>query len=152
MAECKAEVKALKAALEKAGVRVIVVGELPGEDLLEAVVQGMDEADLFIIMGTETYGRRTNDLFDTRKEMQQIISSKKPYFVFNMNPQHSLMSFKEGATNLVYGNCNGMQSKIKISTDFTFKILSPMQIYSTIDGAMFNRYRTHGRYIFSPET
>ena len=76
MAECKAEVKALKAALEKAGVRVIVVGELPGEDLLEAVVQGMDEADLFIIMGTETYGRRTNDLFDTRKEMQQIISSK----------------------------------------------------------------------------
>ena len=54
MAECKAEVKALKAALEKEGVRVIVVGELPGEDLLEAVVQGMAEADLFIIMGTET--------------------------------------------------------------------------------------------------
>ena len=101
MAECKAEVKALKAALEKAGVRVIVVGELPGEDLLEAVVQGMDEADLFIIMGTETYGRRTKDLFDTRKEMQIIISSRKPYFVFNMNPQHSLMRFKEGATNLV---------------------------------------------------
>ena len=95
MAECKAEVKALKAALEEEGVRVVVVGELPGEDLLEAVAQGMAEADLFIIMGTETYGQRTNDLFDTRKEMQQIISSKKPYFVFNMNPEHSLMRFKE---------------------------------------------------------
>jgi hypothetical protein len=31
MGECKAEVMALKAALERVGVEVIVIGELPGE-------------------------------------------------------------------------------------------------------------------------
>ena len=94
MAESKAEVMALKAALEKEGVKVIVIGELPGEDLLQAVTQGMKAADLFIIMGTETYGKQTSGLIDTYKEMQYIGSSGKPYFLFNMNPQHSLMSFK----------------------------------------------------------
>ena len=35
MGECKDEVKALKAALETHGVKVIVIGELPGADLLQ---------------------------------------------------------------------------------------------------------------------
>jgi hypothetical protein len=70
MSECKAEVKALQTALDAKGVEVIVIGELPGGDLLQAVTKGMEVADLFIIMGTETYGRQTSGIIDTYKEMQ----------------------------------------------------------------------------------
>jgi NAD-dependent SIR2 family protein deacetylase len=101
MGECKAEVMALKAVLESVGVKVVVIGELPGEDLLQAVTQGMQEADLFIIMGTGTYGQHTNGLFDTYNEMQRIKTSGKPYFLFNMNPEESLMDFKVETTNMV---------------------------------------------------
>jgi hypothetical protein len=62
----------------------------------------MDAADLFIIMGTETYGRQTSGIIDTYKEMQYIVSSKKPFFLFNMNPEPSLMFFQEGAANVVF--------------------------------------------------
>jgi hypothetical protein len=102
MSECKAEVKVLRTALEAKGVKVIVIGELPGGDLLQAVTQGMEAADLFIVMGTETYGRQTSGIIDTYKEMQYIISSKKPFFLVNMNPEPSLMRFQEGAANLVF--------------------------------------------------
>jgi hypothetical protein len=102
MAECKVEVKALQAALKNIGVIVIVIGELPGGDLLQAVTQGMGAADLFIVMGTETYGRQTSGIIDTYKEMQYIISSKKPFFLFNMNPEPSLMHFQEEAANIVF--------------------------------------------------
>ena len=45
MGECKTEVKKhLQPALETLGVKVIVVGELPGGDLKRAVVEGMAEA------------------------------------------------------------------------------------------------------------
>jgi hypothetical protein len=102
MAECKVEVKLLGAALRDAGVKVIVIGELPGGDLLEAVTKGMDAADLFIIMGTETYGMKTSGIIDTYQEMQYIVSSNKPYFLFNMNPELSRMRFQEGAANMIF--------------------------------------------------
>jgi hypothetical protein len=102
MSECKTEVKALQTALEAKGVGVIVVGELPGGDLLQAVTKGMDEADLFIIMGTETYGRQTSGIIDTYAEMQKIKISGKPFFLFNMNPEKSLLQFKEATTNMVF--------------------------------------------------
>jgi hypothetical protein len=102
MAECKVEVKLLGAALREAGLKVIVIGELPGGDLLEAVTKGMKAADLFIIMGTETYGMKTSGMIDTYKEMQSIVSSKKPYFLFNMNPELSLMCFQEDAANMIF--------------------------------------------------
>jgi hypothetical protein len=105
MNECKAEVKEqLQPALEEENVKVVVIGELPGGDLVSAVADGMYEADLFVIMGTETYGKGTSGLIDTKKEMEMehIISSKKPYFLFNnMNPEESLMRFKENITNMV---------------------------------------------------
>jgi hypothetical protein len=34
--------------------------------------------------------------------MVYIKSSKKPYFLINMNPESSLVHFKEAATNLVF--------------------------------------------------
>jgi serine/threonine protein kinase len=106
MAESKAEVKVLQAALEGLGVEVIVISELAGADLLKAVSAGMDVADIFIIMGTETYGKETSGSIDTYKEMQQIVSSNKPYFLINMNPETSLMRFQESSTNLLFPLAN----------------------------------------------
>jgi hypothetical protein len=103
MAESKAEVTALTKALEAlpVGVEVIVIRELAGGKLLKAVSQGMTKADMFVIMGTKTYGTTTSGLIDTNKEMQHIITSKKPYLLLNMNPESSLLEFKEPDANLV---------------------------------------------------
>jgi hypothetical protein len=61
----------------------------------------MTKADMFVIMGTHTYGTTTSGLIDTNKEMQHIVTSKKPYLLLNMNPESSLLEFKESDTNLV---------------------------------------------------
>jgi hypothetical protein len=102
MCECKDEVKALRAALEAQGLKIIVVTELPGGDLLDAVAAGMKEAELFVVMGTKTYGKKTGGVIDTSSEMRRIKSSNKPFFLFNMNPQESLMNFEEDRTNMVF--------------------------------------------------
>jgi hypothetical protein len=46
------QVQELRRALKVHRVEVIVVGELPRGDLLEAVTAGMEEADVFVVMGT----------------------------------------------------------------------------------------------------
>ena len=103
MAECKNEVKKqLQPALEALGVKTIVVGELPGGDLKRAVEAGMAEAHLFIIMGTETYGKKTSGKIDTWAEMQEIKRSGKPFFLINMNPDSSLMRFQEAKANELF--------------------------------------------------
>jgi hypothetical protein len=101
MAESKAEVTELTKALEARGVEVVVIRELAGGNLLKAVSQGMTKADMFVIMGTHTYGTTTSGLIDTNKEMQHIITSKKPYLLLNMNPESSCLEFKEPDANLV---------------------------------------------------
>jgi hypothetical protein len=102
MGECRAEVKELQKFLKAHGLEVIVVGELPGGDLLKAVTEGMTKANLFIIMGTATYGKQTSGMIDTCQEMQHIKSSRKSFFLINMNPEESLMEFQEAATNLIF--------------------------------------------------
>ena len=62
---------------------MVVSHELPGNDLIKAVVDGMGRADLFVVMGTQTYGKKTSGIIDTSKEMQEINHSKKPFFLIN---------------------------------------------------------------------
>jgi tRNA A-37 threonylcarbamoyl transferase component Bud32 len=102
MGECKKEVKVLQPALQALGIKVIVVGELPGGDLLHAVQAGMSEAHLHIIMGTATYGKKTSGKIDTWVEMQEIKNSGKPFFLINMNPGDSLMRFQEKKANELF--------------------------------------------------
>jgi hypothetical protein len=47
MAESKAETRSLEQLLMQQGLGVVVVGELPGGDLMKAVSDGMEAADLF---------------------------------------------------------------------------------------------------------
>ena len=62
----------------------------------------MAEAHLFVIMGTETYGKKTSGKIDTWMEMQEIKQSGKPFFLINMNPDSSMMRFKEDLTNQLF--------------------------------------------------
>jgi hypothetical protein len=101
MSESLAEVNILKKALEARGVEVILLQMLAGGDLLRAVSQGMADADMFVIMGTKTYGKRTAGLIGTNNEMQHIITSKKPYLLLNMNPESSCLEFEVLDTNHV---------------------------------------------------
>ena len=123
MSECKPEVKALRAALEHEGLNTIVIGELAGGDLLKAVTEGMDAADLFIIMGTETYGRETSGVICTYQEMMYIKSSKKPFFLINMNPKSSLMKFKEPATNVVFNLNTVAWERWEVGTPISAKLV-----------------------------
>jgi hypothetical protein len=116
MSECEREVKTLQAALEECGFKVIVIGDLPDSGLLEAVAKGMDEAALFVVMGTETYGKQTSGSTDTYKEMQFIASSGKPYFLINMNPESSLMKFKEATTNVIFNLNSELWARWELGT------------------------------------
>ena len=77
MAESKAETYALQKELQKQGVDLVIVGELPGGDLSEPVFGGIKSTDLVIIMATKTYGTKTSGLIDItpREEDQKRIYS-----------------------------------------------------------------------------
>jgi hypothetical protein len=83
----------------------------------------MDAADLFIVMGTETYGKETSGVIDTYQEMVYIKSSKKPYFLINMNPGSSLVRFKESATNLVFNLNTVSWERWKVGTQMPPKLV-----------------------------
>jgi hypothetical protein len=51
-------------------------------------------------MGTATYGKETNGMFDTYKEMNYLHSQKKPFFLIKMLPAGT-EHFEEPSTNLV---------------------------------------------------
>ena len=100
MSESGEEVAQLEPALQALNINVIIVRDLAGADLLSAVSRGMDLADLVVIMGTPTYGRATNGMFDTYKEMSYIFSQRKPFFLLKMLPE-GVEQFKEPTTNMV---------------------------------------------------
>jgi hypothetical protein len=102
--EAQSELKALQTALRAENISVITIPLEDGEeeDLPLAVAEGMEQADMFIIMGTETYGRNNHSSINTYQELQHIKASGKPYFLFNMNPEESLLKFKEENTNAVF--------------------------------------------------
>ena len=39
-----------------------------------------------VLLASKTYGKPTNDLFDTGREMQFVLSQKKPYYLVRMIP------------------------------------------------------------------
>jgi outer membrane protein assembly factor BamD (BamD/ComL family) len=83
----------------------------------------MEAADLFIVMGTETYGKKTSGIIDTYQEMMYIKSSKKPYFLINMNPDSSVMEFKESATNLVFNLNTVSWERWEVGTPMSTKLV-----------------------------
>jgi hypothetical protein len=113
--ECEREANKLQAALQSMyGIKAETIkGEAGNTSVLEAVSKAMDEAALFVVMGTETYGKQTySGSIDTYNEMQFIQSSGKPFFLINMNPNDSSgnpgKKFKEASANLILSSTSTM--------------------------------------------
>ena len=84
LSESQAEALILKADLEGRGLTVFLSDFKPGEKLFVAIADAADKCELFVVLATATYGRATNDRFDTSKELGFIIDSKKPFFLVKM--------------------------------------------------------------------
>ena len=84
--EAHAEAHALKAGLEAQGLRVFLSDVAPGDNLGRIIATALDSCRLAVLLATKTYGRGTNDLFDTGREMQFVLSHKKPFFLVRMIP------------------------------------------------------------------
>ncbi|EGD75358.1 hypothetical protein PTSG_06434 [Salpingoeca rosetta] len=66
--------QALKKALERRSVPTIA----------DAVIGAIDECELVVIMGTHTYGEKTDSPFGSSEELEFIINEKKPFFLVKM--------------------------------------------------------------------
>jgi hypothetical protein len=87
------EAKALQQALHKKGVSAFLCDIPPGQDLANAVVTALTHCKMAVILGTETYGRKTDSGFSTFEELRYIQDENKPYFLVKMCP-----SFEEAET------------------------------------------------------
>jgi TIR domain len=54
------------------------------ESVLERIVDEIDSADLFVALGTETYGKKTDCIYSTRHQLIYAISNSKPLFHVRM--------------------------------------------------------------------
>lgn len=51
---------------------------------IETVVDQIDRADIFIVLGTKNYGREIGNLISTRQQLIYAIEERKPIFVVKM--------------------------------------------------------------------
>ena len=68
----------LQRQLETRGVRAFICDTPPGTNLLSTIAAALDACRLAVILASETYGKATNHLFDTSKELAFVISEGKP--------------------------------------------------------------------------
>ena len=80
------------------GICTFLCNETPGADLLSAISSAIDKCRLAVILASKTYGRATNELFDTRTELSFIISEKKPFYLIKMCER-----WEEATTRMVLG-------------------------------------------------
>ena len=93
------EAKELKAIIERTrpGVKCFLSGDNPnGADLGRIISTALANAKMAIVMGSKTYGKKTESNFSTYEEMHFILSEKKPMFLLKMceeweEPQTRLM-------------------------------------------------------------
>ncbi|EGD79779.1 hypothetical protein PTSG_10764 [Salpingoeca rosetta] len=82
--EAMEESEALKKALDKRGVPTFLCAVSSGDSIADAVIEAIDECELVVIMGTHTYGEKTDSKFSSREELEFIINDEKPFFLVKM--------------------------------------------------------------------
>ena len=82
--EAIAEARLLKVALEAHGVDVCIIDNPPGMSILANIADAMDRADLVVIMGSATYGRKTASPFSTHQELRFVMDEPKPFLLVKM--------------------------------------------------------------------
>ena len=75
--------KALEA-LEAKNITVFLSDVEPGEDLMEEIAKAADECSLAVLLATHTYGKKTNNQFDTARELGFFLQQRKPIFFIKM--------------------------------------------------------------------
>lgn len=75
------DAKALQKALEKRKLSVFVSEDMvpPGQNLQIQIARALANCRVAVILASKTYGTRMNGLFDTLRELNFIITEKKPY-------------------------------------------------------------------------
>ncbi|EOD04844.1 hypothetical protein EMIHUDRAFT_220626 [Emiliania huxleyi CCMP1516] len=87
LGEARRQALELKAAIEaeRPGVKCFVSGNNPnGEYIDELICNALHNCRLVIIMGSRTYGLRTESAFSTFQELQWILQTRKPLFLVKM--------------------------------------------------------------------
>eukprot|EP00288_Rhodomonas_lens_P019969 CAMPEP_0177690494 /NCGR_PEP_ID=MMETSP0484_2-20121128/795_1 /TAXON_ID=354590 /ORGANISM="Rhodomonas lens, Strain RHODO" /LENGTH=607 /DNA_ID=CAMNT_0019201039 /DNA_START=91 /DNA_END=1914 /DNA_ORIENTATION=+ len=74
----------LQDALAKHNIKAYIDRSGAGEDILKNISRAIRGCKLAVILGTKTYGKTTGGMFDTYKEMQFILGTKKPYVLIKM--------------------------------------------------------------------
>ena len=82
--EAMEEAVALKDALCARGLNVFLCNELPGSDLMDAIVENISSCALAIILGTGSYGVKGSTAFSTKEELKFIVDRQKPIFLVKM--------------------------------------------------------------------
>lgn len=78
------EARLLKIALEAHGIDVCIIDAPPGMSILANIAEELVRADLVVIMGSATYGRKTASPFSTYEELHFVMEEPKPFFLVKM--------------------------------------------------------------------
>jgi hypothetical protein len=71
----------LRDALEAAGVSVYLCDPLAGDELAAEIAVALDACELFVVLGTRSYGMPSDCKFSTREELQFAKDHRKPIFL-----------------------------------------------------------------------
>jgi hypothetical protein len=74
----------LRDALEAVGVSAWVPDSFFGGNLVEEVVAAVDECELVIVFGTDSFGTTTDSILSSRDDLQFALQSRKPIFLIKM--------------------------------------------------------------------
>jgi hypothetical protein len=74
------QAKMLKVALEKAGVSTFVCEVAEGKSIADEIIRNLDECKLVVILGSRSYGTKTESVYSTYNEMEYILENK-PFFL-----------------------------------------------------------------------
>jgi hypothetical protein len=82
--EALEQAEMLKSALDKEDISCFLFSVHAGDSIGEAVMANLVEAELVIILGTATYGQKTDSKFSTFHELKYIMDADKPFFLIKM--------------------------------------------------------------------
>ena len=94
------EARVTKQALEARGVSAFLSQAVGGDNLSKLISDALVGCQMAIIFANRTYGARTNDMFDTGRERDFILSKKKPYYLIRMIPFEE--SWAESETEVAF--------------------------------------------------
>lgn len=80
--------------LEGQGYSVFLCDVDSGGDIFQIVSEAMDNAKMFIVFGSKTYGFKTDSKCSTYQELSFIFDEKKPFFLFKMCNKYSVSTTK----------------------------------------------------------